>query len=104
MLEKNSSTFHYLLNTHIHQLLVILRVQVSEQVPAGHLHHRHWKVLGGNIHQPLKQTPCFPAEETKKSNANERSIHRLFTNNVFQKAAIVLLWTLTHLIFGKLYK
>lgn len=49
--------------SHIYQLVVIFGMQVPEEVPAGHLHHRHWEVLRGNVHQPLQQTPCFSAKD-----------------------------------------
>lgn len=51
---------------HIYQLLVVFGMQVSEEVPAGHLHHCHRKVLRGDVYQPLQQTPCFPAEEAQR--------------------------------------
>lgn len=71
-------------NAHIYQLLVILSVQVSEQVPAGHLHHRHWELMRGNINQPFQQTPRFPAEDTEESpNENERSSHHYICTGKF---------------------
>lgn len=102
-IDSKTSKFHDLPNAHIYQFLVILNVQVSEQVPAGHLHHRHWELLRGNINQPFQQTPRFPAEDTQESpNGNERSSHDNILHRqvptAFQKVATVLLWTLKHLI------
>lgn len=94
-------------NAHIYQRLVILSVQVSEQVPAGHLHHRQWELLRGHINQPFQQAPRFPAERTQNSpNNNERLLHDYILHRqvptAFQKAATVLLGTLKNLISGNL--
>lgn len=41
-------------------------MQMSEEVPAGHMNHCHWELLRGDVYQPLQQTPCFPADDTQK--------------------------------------